>query len=1253
MSRLRRNIRHGCRLRLADGDDIGRQRGHEVCHEIPLGPTPNSLSVASESDFVSTWMAVMLALWHEFVVKIGDLGCDLGLCDPRLPPGDLRCNRPCEDGGQTFSKSEMRHTAQNRVRAQVPCGLGQSSQEAECADDLRPRPLVSEECSSRRRFLPAFCTGAKKVTWISESDESSCSLHHENGSAPKRCNDACADDKNGRASTPVTLNLAELIPELTRFERTVHFGINAEMLEHIAKHFRLDSSCRHIPATCKLHPAARELLANTRTPLAGETVQCLKLFVDGSFDPTSRVCAWSAAAFDSRGQEDVWLGCMAGCVPDFCLTGQTSAFQAELFAQFIAALIGVGCDCECVHVLYDARSASGIAVGDCQDVSQLAIVEPLISAWTLVRSQGKCVLQEHVKSHSGCPGNELADSLASFAAETRCGLHAPPDSLIHDMLAEKVLDWMWMFAEGDANWQLPKVGVDGDALGEPICAGRYAPKQSPLEMRNFGEPIATTQSQHALVLDLRVISYNTLSLASKGQNAALSSEMRRLKAHVIGLQECRETVDSIRFQDDICKIAGPVVEGRLGCQAWIDCSRPIAWHADGAAICWDRSAFRVLHADERILVVGAQALGQRFAVVVAHACTSVAPRAERDAFWDRLSVVVGAVPRGYIPLWCIDANARFELGTQEPAHHCSNAERFSDILARFDLGFSGNVHRSGQPIVSWIHPGNGCQTSCLDYLAFPSVWGPGTRVVEELDLLDVHAGHNHFPVAVDICAVLTFGKGARSAVIDVELLSAPEGRDKAEQIITNAPQIPWHVDVNQHLECLNEYLFNSFARAFPRSRRPRNPVLSDASWALISEKRQARRLIIRIKSLHSRSVLDWVFQAWKRGRITRRMQHRHRSRLVRLSLQQACAVNTLRALGISLRRAVKEDEAVFTRNMFEQARREGSAALAGLLRAVLRTGRRYKAHRLSPCLRIGNRVVDDPQEVRHELGRHFARAEHAREVPFGEVQVDDKHDAASGRGSIAVEGMPAVAQTALAFASMKKRRAPGLSGLPADVFQCCPVASARLHAPVFLKMLSRDQAPVIWSGSLIAPVPKPGKPLCELQGFRSVALQEAPMKAFAKAIRQDVINAVEKAAPDGLSGGRRGHPTATTSIAVQAHLAKLQRCHLSGGILFLDGVSAFYSVNRQLLFPAQDSGELHSWVDSLQVDAGLKAQMRHCCMDPRFWNGLKLLSRSGRCLLLPLPGRGLLVCLKRKKYFEQQRGPYQGPRWLTRCFRLL
>ena len=294
-------------------------------------------------------------------------------------------------------------------------------------------------------------------------------------------------------------------------------------------------------------------------------------------------------------------------------------------------------------------------------------------------------------------------------------------------------------------------------------------------------------------------------------------------------------------------------------------------------------------------------------------------------------------------------------------------------------------------------------------------------------------------------------------------------------------------------------------------------------------------------------------------------------------------------LNTLLKTCLRRDGAEFTRHMFQQARQEGDSSLHNLIRAVLKTGRRFKAPQLSPCLNVDGKVVEHPREVKLELGRFFSLAEQGQEVEFSAV-VGRAADVGQ-REAVDIDGFPTVAQVAHAFADMKGRRAAGLSGLPADVYKACPVTAAHLHMPLYLKVLARGQAPTLWRGCLVTTVPKPGKPQNHLSGHRSIALQEPAFKALTKAMRGSLETALALGAPPGLSGGRRGRPLSVTSMTVQTHVGRLRKLQRSGAVLFLDGVSAFYSVSRRFLLSVSGQADVQSWIDSMPVRASLKEKL--------------------------------------------------------------
>ena len=145
--------------------------------------------------------------------------------------------------------------------------------------------------------------------------------------------------------------------------------------------------------------------------------------------------------------------------------------------------------------------------------------------------------------------------------------------------------------------------------------------------------------------------------------------------------------------------------------------------------------------------------------------------------------------------------------------------------------------------------------------------------------------------------------------------------------------------------------------------------------------------------------------------------------------------------------------------------------------------------------------------------------------------------------------------------------------------------------PVMLKAQAMQIFPVIWRGVHAIPLLKPKKPAADVKSFRSIALMDVPSKAVARACRPALASAFESITGEATGGSRKGIPLERPSMAVQSHLRLLKHGNHSGRVLFLDGTSAFYAVDRSLLFAAT-SAEQQARLSALAVEPQVAA---HFC----------------------------------------------------------
>ena len=133
-------------------------------------------------------------------------------------------------------------------------------------------------------------------------------------------------------------------------------------------------------------------------------------------------------------------------------------------------------------------------------------------------------------------------------------------------------------------------------------------------------------------------------------------------------------------------------------------------------------------------------------------------------------------------------------------------------------------------------------------------------------------------------------------------------------------------------------------------------------------------------------------------------------------------------------------------------------------------------------------------------------------------------------------------------------------------------------------------------GGVATPIPKPSKSPNVMAGWRSILLQECSGKAVAAALRGRLLQGLEKQAPDGMAGARRGVPLTLPCHLVGRHLDRLRQTAGNGAVLFVDGEAAFYATVGCYLDPQHGHCSLDAWIDSLHEDAfmtdALKAILR-------------------------------------------------------------
>ena len=968
------------------------------------------------------------------------------------------------------------------------------------------------------------------------------------------------------AAPPTVISLSDSIA--WQQPRAQAFGVCHHMLTDLAVTFHLHTLSRDLGATSTLHPAAR-LLVDGLPPWHGSSLKALALYTDGSYCNQPPSASWAVAVFGCDGQ-DIWHWCgyRSGVfTPQALAAWGSSAFPAEVFALAVAQGIIFAAGLPNAAIFYDASAAYDVSACSARASRPTDITSAARSLTALNRFAGRAYSAVHISSHSGNPGNELADSLTKISHRFPCW---DQQMELEQLFSNRELSWLWVLF--DHGRTLPHLDVHGFA--EPQVSTCFRSQaQTPAQAAQNCSLSLDTQQQ----LQLRCATYNTLSLKGHIQQKALAMLFQQYACSVIGLQETRLDNTQIQRFGVFTAYTAPSVDGQDGCQLWVNFGQKIGTSPSGNDLFLEANTFIIHHATRSQLIVSGAAGSLRFLFVVAHAPTDQRPKPEAQAWWDQLAAAIKQAPRGHMPVYMIDANAHFSGGNCTASADVPdnlNATLLQSLANASSLALSATIDPDGHPLTTWISPKG--DRFCIDFLAMPDVWQTHCVTSQPKDFPDAFAGIDHFPVFldVDVCLNVAVPPARR---LSSRALRTAQGQQAIRDAWQTLPEVPWAVDVDSHLQLVNQHLYAQVRHVTGANSMPRAPAISSSTLSLLRVQRGHRRLIRRISDARRRIILSVIIKAWRSGTCAIHAAQAGRQ-IARLQFAASAAAASLQALRARIKHAFAHDQAVFSREMLTIARSDGD--LHGLLRSVLKTGRRYKAPPALPVLRTpnGESCQDRPAFLKC-MGDHFATAERATCQNF--TQLHACIASTAGLPHVQVAQLPTLESLASGFAGLKLGKAPGVSGLPAEIFCLEPFQAAKAHFPILLKTVANGRGPLLWRGGTAVPIAKPGKDVTTVKGWRFILLLEPSQKALGAAIRPALLDALQSLAFPGLAGGRKGLPLSLPSLLVSLHVSWLCQHKESGGVLFLDGESAFYNTVRSFLHPLSPEGKLLEWAQHL------------------------------------------------------------------------
>ena len=789
--------------------------------------------------------------------------------------------------GQVVGLGDVRFSAHTLPEVQTVAKIREVGRMKGCRNSPVLKSTV--ECYERRSSFEETCTEASTNGLIGSrlGVQTRCSsaicddsggTAHEVGDVSLDCREGRTLDTSGPEATGhvperverhrISLEacLSEDLSRRAGSGRSLRAGVTLEDLvqtvgKHGVEHWRIDLS-----EVGELHAASKLALKSLPPWDRRHDLEQVRIYVDGSHFNVQQT-AWAAVAVGRISDCWYWIGFVSGRVfpagHEACLgMGECNAHTAELHAMVHALCATCAMDCIDVEIVYDAISAADIAIGLAsssrnQRLAQIATNLVVIAAERRVR-----LSYRHVYSHRGDALNELADSVARATAVGNVG---PFDFEGELAKAEQRGSLQWWWRTVIPQGVLPPLQEDGSiCLGNPGQGRRWTGQE-----HVPGIPQEVCDRQQAKVKaaqwDLRLTTYNANSVKHEVTRQFLDCMFSRAGVQIVGIQESRcFNEPRIKTKNYEC-YCSPCEAGSFGCQLWIRRGEPVATMQDGSRACFDVDHVVVLASRPRLLAAVVEAGTQKFACVVAHAPTSQASNSAIHEWWEELDAVLRRLPRNAVPVLFLDGNARFheweQGGVSQGLPKGRNAVELSELLREHDMDTCKGKDERGQRVVTWVAPGG--QASMIDYIALPRNLA-NLAVTHGLPpgFAD-HVGLDHRPSTVSVAWKAEAACGDKPLEWDRKLMRTDWGRHRLMDIFASMPVVSWDVDVDTHLQQINEHVYAGLKQHFVRCpARPRQPHISEELWAAIRCRRTARRVALRGKDLRRRLWLSLLLDAW-------------------------------------------------------------------------------------------------------------------------------------------------------------------------------------------------------------------------------------------------------------------------------------------------------------------------------------------------------------------------------------------------------
>ena len=764
---------------------------------------------------------------------------------------------------------------------------------------------------------------------------------------------------------------------------------------------------------------------------------------------------------------------------------------------------------------------------------------------------------DHVKSHNGNVGNEIADLIAVSVRKGTLQPRTPPCSFptwFHGTPPKISHAWLlWDALLQDE--RLPPI-----QQGQVIPSPPMMPTSMPLWMQFPGDTPCDDTSA------IRCASFNVHTLKMRGAITAMRHQCEERGIHIIGLQETR-TADPTTIDTSYLRFVAPSEKGNGGIELWLSTKTPIKTSRGCTHL--RRDDVLILHTSPTLLVATIKILGRSTTCVVAHAPHRGHKTEDILQWWQETTTHLSKHHHQEPILLMIDANATVQdaqphIGPVGAEEVDTGGRCLSQFCQTFDIALPStfaNLHfGDNATMFGYNATHRGIRNDYVGISLELLDWCTQSWIDASLD-----AGHgkiDHAAVVLDLhWPALSFRAPMSSIRFDRHKITMATPEQWTE-FFSDWPVIPWSTDITTHVQQIEQHIGDRLAQTFPKDPHyKKGSCMTEKTRDTYLQRRHLRNTMNATKG----KCEQWV-QQYGLARWCGRNGYRIRFKILALALRASWRWMRYKSLSQRLQHQLRADQNQWLEERMTILETTAPKEIPKFLKP-LRMGKRVRHLGLKPLPQVrmeNGELATNHEQAQQRWRSHFAAMEGGCPVTMEQLwheQLDRRDD--HEYQSHPLDAIPSVFELEYFMRQSKSNKAMGWDAIPGELLrQGAPQLSYHMW-PVLAKMAMWIDEPLQWKGGKLITAYKQKGSAQECNSHRALLVSSSMGKAMHNVWRRRVYPFVQSGSTSLQFSAHHRALVSQASHCARLFAQQAEYHDRSCFLIFLDIQSAYYQLIRQ------------------------------------------------------------------------------------------